>query len=171
MIEMKERLLLAVTAMAISAAAWPQGFERTPFAAPDDWTVTTYRAADTKSFLRCSAERHYDDGPALTVARTADGKYVLGVTSALWQFEDRSTHEFEVTVDAGDANMVTGRVRLLPSGPMIFVDVDLGSSLIAEISAGNTLTVSSGEVSIDMNLKGSAAALSSLEACQVAGTR
>jgi hypothetical protein len=89
----------------------------------------------------------------------------------LWAFEDRSAHDFEVTVDAGDTLTLPGRVRVLPSGPMIFIDVEEGSNLIAKLSSGNTLAVRSGDVVIDMNLAGSAAALASLDACQKAGVQ
>jgi hypothetical protein len=139
---------------------------RTPYAAPGDWTVTTYRAGDTGAFLRCSAERHYE-AQALTVAKNAAGKFVLGFTSKEWTFEDRSTHPISVRVDSGAEVMLSGRVRLLPSGPIVFVDIEMDSAVIAEISAGNSLQVSSEETSLAMDLAGSAAAIASTNQCHV----
>jgi hypothetical protein len=139
---------------------------RTPYAAPGDWTVTTYRAGDTGAFLRCSAERHYE-AQALTVAKNAAGKFVLGFTSNEWTFEDRSTHPISVRIDSGEEVMLSGRVRLLPSGPIVFVDIEMDSAVIAEISAGSSLQVISGETSLVMDLAGSAAAIASTNQCHV----
>ena len=157
---------LVFVAVLLSSSGNAQAPARTPYAAPGDWTVTTYRAGDSGAFLRCSAERHYE-AQALTVARNAAGKFVLGFTSNEWTFEDRSTHPISIRVDSGEEVTLSGRVRLLPSGPIVFVDVDMGSSVIAEISAGNTLHISSAETSLTMDLAGSRTAIASTNQCHV----
>ena len=155
-------IVLSATMLSISSNA--QAPARTPYSTPGDWSVTTYRAGDTGAFLRCSAERHYAE-QALTVAKNAAGKFVPGFTSEEWTFEDRSTHPISVRVDSGEEGTLSGRVRLLPSGPIVFVDIDMGSSIIAEISAGHSLHISSGETALVMDLAGSAAAVASTNQC------
>jgi hypothetical protein len=144
--------------------AFAQAPARTPYSTPGNWTVTIYRAGDTGAFLRCSAERHYAD-QALTIAKNAAGKFVLGFTSKEWAFEDRSTHPISVRVDSLEEVTLSGRVRILPSGPIVFVDIDMDSTIIAEISAGNALYVSSGETALVMDLAGSAAAIAGTNQC------
>jgi len=145
--------------------------ERTPYSAPPNWTVTTYRAADTQAFLRCSAERHYDGGLALTVAKNNMGTFVLGFTSSDWAYEDRSTHPVVIKIDSNEEISFSGRVRRLGSGPIVFVDLEPTSSVIPAISAGRVLQVSSAETSVEFQLTGSAAAVASLEQCHRDGIR
>ena len=63
-----------------------------------------------------------------------------------------------------------GRVRLIPPGPIVFVDIEEGSSVIAAISAGATLNVSSGETILEFRLAGSAVAIASLDLCHQDGS-
>jgi len=161
-------LIVLSTAM-LSISSNAQAPARTPYSAPGDWTVTTYRAGDTGAFLRCSAERHYE-AQALTVAKNAAGKFVLGFTSNEWTFEDRSTHPITVRVDSGDEVALSGRVRILPSGPIVFVDIEEGSGVIAKLSAGYSLHINAGEVSLTMDLAGSAAAIASTNQCHIDAT-
>ena len=163
-------LVVAVNAIGTPADAIAQSFERIPYSAPPDWTVTTYRSSDSGAFLRCSAERHYDDGNTLTVAKNAAGKFVLGFTSDAWEFEDRATPGVNLQVDAGQSYSMPGRVRLLPSGPMLFVDIDPATTIIDELSKGGRVHVSSGGNSLTLNLRGSAAAMASANQCQRDGT-
>jgi len=160
------KILIVLSAAMLSISSNAQAPARTPYSAPGDWTVTTYRAGDTGAFLRCSAERHYE-AQALTVAKNAAGKFVLGFTSNEWTFEDRSIHPISVRVDSGDEVALSGRVRILPSGPIVFVDIEEDSGVIASLSAGNALHVSSGETSLVMNLAGSAAAIASTNQCHI----
>jgi len=157
--------VFVLMAAMLSFLSHAQAPARTPYSAPGDWTVTTYRAGDTGAFLRCSAERHYDDGQTLTIAINGAGKFVLGFTSDQWTYEDRSTHPVSIRVDSGDEASMPGRIRILPVGPIVFVDIDSNSSIIAEISAGNVLHVSSAETSLEMNLAGSAAAIADTNQC------
>jgi len=164
------RFVIVTVAALLCIPANAQAPERTPYSAPPDWTVTTYRAADTKVFLRCSAERHYDDGLTLTIAKTNAGKFVLGFTSSDWTYEDRSTQPVSIQIDSGEETSLSGRVRLLPSGPIVFVDIEADSTVISAISAGNVLFVNSGETSLDFDLSGSAVAVSSTEQCHRDGS-
>jgi hypothetical protein len=168
-IELSVITVIAVCAIGSATAAIAQSFERIPYSAPPDWTVTTYRSKETGAFLRCSAERHYDDGNALTVARTAEGKSVLGFTSSAWAFDDRETTEVRLQVDANMPMSTTGRGRLLPSGPMLFVDVDPASGVMAELSNGSLLLVTSGETTLRLSLRGSAAAIAGVNQCRIDG--
>ena len=154
----------------LSVPSNAQAPERTPYSAPLDWTVTTYRAAGTKAFLRCSAERHYDNGLALTVAKNNTGMFVLGFTSSEWAYEDGSTHVISIRIDSGDEMALPGRVRLLPSGPIVFVDLEPTSSVVPAISAGMVLHVSSTETALEFGLAGSAAAISSVDQCHRDGS-
>jgi hypothetical protein len=132
--------------------------------------VTTYRAGDSGEFLRCSAERHFDDGQTLTIAINGTGNLVLGFTSDKWIYEDRSTHPVSVRVDSGEETPLSGRVRILPVGPIVFVDLDPDSTVIAELSAGDTLYVSSSETNMVMDLTGSAAAIAGTNQCYADAT-
>lgn len=168
-----ERIFITVVAIyAIGTAAdtIAQSFERIPYSAPPHWTVTTYRSSDSGAFLRCSAERHYDDGNTLTVARNAEGKFVLGFTSAAWSFEDSVMPEVSMQVDTYQPVSMTGRARVLPSGPILFVDIDPSTTIIDELSKGSRVIVSSGETSLTLDLLGSAAAIASTDQCQRDGT-
>jgi len=156
---------LSLVAVVFSIQGNAQAPARTPYSAPGNWTVTTYRAGDSGAFLRCSAERHYGGGFALTIARNAAGKFVLGFTSDDWTYEDRSTHPVSVRIDSGEETLLPGRVRLLPSGPIVFVDIETDSSVITEISAGNILHVHSAETALEFELAGSAAAVESTNRC------
>jgi len=168
----KQRFIMFFAFCAIN---WPggalaQSFERIPYSAPQDWTVTTYRSIDSGAFLRCSAERHYENGETLTVARNAAGKFVLGFTSGSWTFEDQDATEVSVQVDDNEALSTSGRGRRLPTGPMLFVDVDPESTVIDELSAGNQLRVTSGNTTLTMSLRGAAAAVAGVIQCQSDGT-
>ena len=153
-----------VAAAIINVPANSQAPARTPYSASGEWTVTTYRAGDTGAFLRCSAERHYA-AQTLTIAKNAAGMFVLGFTSDEWTFEDRSTHQVSIRVDSGDAVSMPGRVRILSVGPIVFVDLELESTVVAEIVAGNALYVSSAETALAMDLTGSAVAIASTNQC------
>lgn len=157
-------IVLSVTMLSIPGYA--QAPARTPYSAPGNWTVTTYRAGDTGAFLRCSAERHYE-AQTLTVAKNAAGMFVLGFTSNEWTFEDRSTHSVSIRVDSGDAASMPGRVRILPVGPIVFVDLEMDSSVITKISAGSILQVTSADTVLNFNLAGSAAAILSTNQCHL----
>lgn len=161
---------IAVFAIGMSHDAIAQSFERIPYSAPPDWTVTTYRSKNSGAFLRCSAERHYDNGDTLTVASNAEGGFVLGVTSDAWEFEDRATPVVSIQVDANQPRSTTGRGRVFPFGPMLFIDVDPAANIIDELSKGSRAVVSSGETSLTLNLHGSAAAIASTRQCQRDGT-
>ena len=154
----------------LSSIASAQAPERTRYSDLPDWTVTTYRTAETEAFLRCSAERDYEGNLTLTVAKNSAGKYVLGFTSSAWPYEDRSTHSVSVRIDTNEEISMPGRVRLIPPGPIVFVDLEEGSSVIAAISAGAILNVSSGETALEFRLAGSEAALASLELCHRDGS-
>ena len=160
-------ILAAATAAILLTGhgALAQSFDRTPYTKFDGWLINTYRAADSGEFLRCSAERHLEDAPTLTIARTAASKFVLGVTSAEWTFDDRSTPATTLQVDENTSTSLAGRVRILPNGPMLFIDVEAGSSLMDELAAGNTLTVSAGETQLQIPLAGSAAAIATTIQC------
>jgi hypothetical protein len=162
--------VVGILAIAMATDAIAQSFERIPYSAPTDWTVTTYKSRDTGAFLRCSAERHYDNGETLTIAKNAAGMFVLGFTSDKWEFEDRATTEVEIQVDTGQAISLAGRGRLLPSGPMLFVDADPTTSIIDDLSKGNRLAVGSGETSLTLNLVGSSAAIAGVNQCHLDGT-
>lgn len=156
---------LVILAAVVSALSYAQAPVRTSYSAPGDWTVTTYRAGDTGAFLRCSAERHYEDGQTLTIAINSAGKYVLGFTSDKWTYEDRSTHPVSIRVDSNREQTMPGRVRILPVGPMVFLDLDTNSTVIAQMSAGNSLHVNSADTSFSMSLAGSAATVASARQC------
>lgn len=162
--------VVAVYAIGTAADTIAQSFERIPYSAPQDWSVTTYRSSDSGAFLRCSAERHYADGNTLTVAKNAEGKFVLGFTSAAWTFEDSAMPEVSTQVDTYQPMSTTGRARILPLGPMLFVDVDPSTTIIDELSKGSRVIVSSGETSLTLDLVGSAAAIASTNQCQRDGT-
>jgi hypothetical protein len=162
---MTMHLVLASVAIMYGSPGSAQAPDRVRYAELPDWTVTTYRAAESKALLRCSAERHYDNGLTLTVAKNAAGKYVLGFTSSEWPYEDRSTHPVSMRIDSGDETLLPGRARLLPTGPIVFVDVQNHRIVIPAISAGNRLHVSSGKIDLEFGLAGSAAALVSLDLC------
>jgi hypothetical protein len=162
--------VITFCAIGLTGGAFAQSFERIPYSAPADWTVTTYRSKDSGAFLRCSAERHYEDGTTLTVARNAEGNFVLGFTSGSWTFEDQETTGVRVQVDANEVLSTTGRGRRLPTGPMLFVDVDAGTTAIDELSKGNQLRVTTGGTTLTMSLHGSAAAIASVIQCQSDGT-
>ncbi len=155
--------LLLTSGVLDGIAEAQQSLERTRYSTLVDWTVTTYRS-DAQAFLRCSAERHYDNGLALTVSRNTSG-YVLGFTSSDWPYEDRSTHSVSVGVDSGASQAFAGRVRLLTSGPIVFVDLEADSPIIPAIAKGRMLQVESPETNLDFDLTGSAAAVSSLLSC------
>lgn len=159
------QLALALIIVIHSSPGSAQAPDRTPYADLPDWTVTTYRAAETKAFQRCSAERHYEDGLTLTIAKNAAGKYVLGFTSSAWPYEDRSTHSISIKIDSGEELSMPGRVRLLPVGPIVFLDLDDNSSVISSLSAGANLHVRSDLTVLKFDLTGSAAAVSNLESC------
>ena len=161
-------IFLAVAMFSFSGNA--QAPARTPYSALPNWSVTTYRAGDTNAFLRCSAERHYDDGLTLTIAKNAAGKFVLGFTSPEWTYEDRSSHSVSVRIDSGEETSLQGRVRLLPSGPIVFVDIAADSTIVGSIAAGEVLHVNSDETSLSFELSGSAAAVSSTNECHRDGT-
>ena len=161
--------IFLVTAM-LAVPSNAQAPARTPYSAPPGWSVTTYRAAETQAFLRCSAERHYNDGMTLTIAKTNTGKFVLGFTSPAWTYEDRSTHVVSIRVDSGEEMSLPGRVRLLPSGPIVFVDMEADSSVIPAISAGKVLYVNSAETALEFALTGSAVAVSNTAQCHRDGT-
>ena len=163
------RLFVVMTAM-LSASGAAQNFERTPYWAPENWTVTTYRAGDSREFLRCSAERHYGDGLALTIAKASAGNIVLGFTSPRWPYEDRSIHDIELRIDTGERMSFSGRVRVLPSGPIVFVDLEPTSHVIPAISTGRQLNVSSPEIALAIDLTGSAAAVASVDQCHRDGS-
>jgi hypothetical protein len=149
--------------------AHAQNFERTPFTEVSGWTITTYRAKDTGEFLRCSAEMHYANKTALTIARTASS-YTLAYTSTEWPFEDNSMPMVSAHVDAYDILSVQGRVRLLNSGPIVFMSVEPGSAILAGIAKGRVLHVHADKTSIDFDLTGSSKATSAVEECWQAGT-
>jgi hypothetical protein len=154
----------------LGVAGNAQAPQRSPYSAPAGWTVSTYRAPETMAFLRCSAERHYDDGLTLTVAKNNAGNLVLGFTSAAWTYEDRSTHAVSVRIDSANATSLPGRVRLLPVGPIVFVDLAPGSAIIPALSSGMTLYVRSAETALEFGLTGSAAAIASMQQCHRDGT-
>ncbi len=164
------RCVLVFAAVLLSASSNAQGIQRTPYWAPADWTVTTYRAAESNEFLRCSAERHYDDGLALTVAKNSAGNIVLGFTSPKWTYEDRSTHDVVVRIDSGVQMSFPGRARVLPSGPIVFVDLEPTGTIVPFISTGRSLRVSSGETALEFDLTGSAAAVASVDQCHRDGS-
>ncbi len=154
----------------LSSLASAQAPDRTRYSDLPDWTVTTYRAADTGAFLRCSAERHYEGNLTLTVAKNSAGKYVLGFTSSAWPYEDRSTHSVSVQIDTNEETSMPGRVRLIPPGPIVFVDLEDDRSFVVAISDGAVLQVSSGDTVLKFSLTGSAAALATLEFCHQDGS-
>ena len=158
-------IFISVTMLSIPGHA--QAPARTPYSAPGNWTVTTYRAGDTGVFLRCSAERHYEDGQTLTIAINGAGNFVLGFTSDKWTYADRSTHPVSIRVDSSGEVPLSGRVRILPVGPIVFVDLEMDSSVITEISAGRILQVTSADTVLNFNLAGSAAAISSANQCHL----
>lgn len=161
--------LLAVVLLSTPSSA--QDIERTPYWAPANWTVTTYRSAESKAFLRCSAERHYDNGLALTVAKNNAGNIVLGFTSSNWTYDDRSTHDVSIQIDSGEQMSFPGRARVLPSGPIVFVDLEHTNPIVAVISSGRSLHVSSPETTLEFELTGSAAAVASMDQCHLDGSQ
>ena len=167
MIRIAAQLLLLTAVIVQSNAADAQNINRTIFKEWPGWTITTYRTADTQAFLRCSAEKHYANGTALTIARTAP-RYVLGFTSAAWPYEDRTTPPISVHIDSGEQVSATGRVRLLGSGPMLFMDLELGNPVISAIPDGKILHVHSEQTSIDFDLIGSKPVIAGLEECRKA---
>jgi hypothetical protein len=156
--------------ISLCVPSYAQAPERTPYSAPDNWTVTTYRASGTKAFLRCSAERHYGDGLTLTIAKNVAGKFVLGFTSSDWKYEDRSTPTVSIQIDAGESVSLPGRVRLLPTGPIVFVDIEENSSIVTSMSLGSALHVRTAETSLEFSLAGAEAAVSGVNQCQSDGT-
>jgi hypothetical protein len=165
------RGMFILPAAFFSASGIAQNVERIPYWAPQNWTVTTYRSEDSKEFLRCSAERHYDNGTALTVAKNNAGNIVLGFTSSNWTYEDRSTHDISIRIDSGEQMSFPGRVRVLPSGPIVFVDLEYTNPVVPTLSTGRMLNVSSPETTLEFELTGSASAVASVDQCHLEGTQ
>ena len=165
------RLAILTITVLLAAPGNTQAPERTPYSAPAGWTVTTYRAANSRAFLRCSAERHYDDGSALTIAKNNAANIVLGFTSTEWPFEDGSTQTVLLRIDSGEERRLPGRVRILPSGPIVFVDLVSTSAMVPAIRKGTTLQVSSGGTTLTFGLTGSAAAIASVDRCHRDGSQ
>ena len=166
------RVLLVATVSLLAVIIIPTGhaqnIDRVLFKETPGWTITTYRAKDSKEFLRCSAERHYDNGTALTIARTVP-RYTLAFTSTSWPFEDKSMHLVSAHVDASEILSVEGRVRLLNSGPIIFMSVESGDAIIPKLSKGKMLHVHAEQTSVDFDLTGSADVMMGLDECWRAG--
>ena len=166
-------LVICGTAVAVPPGASPdvhhglptaQRFERTPYDTLPGWDINVYRAGDTQAFLRCSAEKRYGAQSALTVARSRAG-YVLGFTSTRWPFDDGSSHESTLQVDDGELVLATMRARLLPSGPIGFVDVEPGHPLLSQLTRGRSLAVQAVEVAIAFDLDGADGAVAAIDRC------
>ncbi len=147
-----------------AALADAQPFERSPFESVSGWQINVYRATGTQAFLRCSAERRYAEQFALTIARNRTG-FVLGFTSSRWAFDDGSSHPAVLRVDDGEAIQAAMRIRLLPSGPIGFCDVEPESAVLSQVVDGRGLVVQAGDVEIELDLEGAADAVDSVVRC------
>jgi predicted methyltransferase len=141
---------------------------RTDYFTANGWTLMKYNSGDTNEFLRCSAERIYEDNSSLTIARRAGvgDLYTLVFISAKWPYAGGSKPTVSLHIDSGQQFSYQGSMIPGTKTPMFLMRLDDDSrAVLPALAAGRTLHVRSGSTEIDYDLGGSRSLIDQVKKC------